>query len=245
MWVESFVIYCPYLLAINDFLPDFQWHSNSLPLAPFAVEMQDIRQPTRALTRPRYYDNDFPSNPADYLAANRDLTQRYLQLIDISWIRAHLPRITREQILPHTDPRRTQHSPPIASIAAPNSSRTPGRRVRRPQRYVRYSRNRIRQESQWLRDLKARRHRIWAKCNRPPTRRPWNSEKQIGEFVQADAWERFSRDTYLLGQRRALPDCSGGNHWPNRWGYCMANNFPGILRTQGLLDEIFAVVLCE
>ncbi|CAK45965.1 uncharacterized protein BO96DRAFT_428571 [Aspergillus niger CBS 101883] len=96
--------------------------------------MQDIRQPTRALTRPRYYDNDFPSNPADYLAANRDLTQRYLQLIDISWIRAHLPRITREQILPHTDPRRTQHSPPIASIAAPNSSRTPGRRVRRPQR---------------------------------------------------------------------------------------------------------------
>lgn len=131
------VIYCPYLLVINDLLPVSQGHFNSLPLHPFAIKMQDISQPTRALVRPRYNDDDFPSNSADYLAANRDLAQRHFRSIYTSWMHAHLRRISREEtILPLTDPKRTNDSPPIASIAAPSSSRTLGRRVRRARRYV-------------------------------------------------------------------------------------------------------------
>ncbi|OJI83167.1 hypothetical protein ASPTUDRAFT_57124 [Aspergillus tubingensis CBS 134.48] len=104
--------------------------------------MQDITKPSRALLRSTYNDEDIPSNSAYYLAVNGDLTQRYLRILDMSWMHARLPRISRGQsLLPLADTRRNQAPPPIASISVPNTSQTSGRRIRRVRRYDPYSRN--------------------------------------------------------------------------------------------------------
>ncbi|PWY82687.1 hypothetical protein BO83DRAFT_385284 [Aspergillus eucalypticola CBS 122712] len=97
--------------------------------------MQDITKPSRALLRSTYNDEDIPSNSAYHLADNGDLNQRYLRIIDMSWMRARLPKISRGQsLLPFADTRRNQAPPPIASISVPNTSQTSGRRIRRVRR---------------------------------------------------------------------------------------------------------------
>ncbi|RAK90091.1 hypothetical protein BO79DRAFT_227041 [Aspergillus costaricaensis CBS 115574] len=97
--------------------------------------MQDITKPSRALLRSTYNDEEIPSNSAYYLAVNGDLAQRYLRIIDMSWMHARLPRNSRGQsLLPLADTGRNQAPPPIASISVPNTSQTSGRRIRRVRR---------------------------------------------------------------------------------------------------------------
>lgn len=104
--------------------------------------MQDITKPSRALLRSTYNDEEIPSNSAYDLAVNGYLAQRHLRIIDMSWMHARLPRISRRQyLLPLADTRRNQAPPPIASISVPNTSQTSGRRIRRVRRYDPYSRN--------------------------------------------------------------------------------------------------------